>query len=54
MKRSITKIEVEEKFRSLQERRIKIQGKVWRVYSKDMKKTRSHIEEMVEATRKKD
>lgn len=53
VKWNITEIEVEEKFRSLQERRVIIQGKIWRiitVYSKDMKKTRSNIEEMVEAT----
>lgn len=53
MKRSITEIKIEEKFRNLQERRIKTQGKVWRVitvYSKDMK-TRSNIKEMVEATK---
>lgn len=54
VKRNIIEIEVDERFRGLQERKVKIQGNIWRVitvYSKDMKKTRSNIEEMVEATK---
>lgn len=54
VKRTITEIEIQEKFRNLQERRIKIQDKIWRVitvYSTDMKKTKSNIEKMVETTK---